>query len=108
MVKVELGSVFVEDTGKELLAHFTASDGKRRYAMVALRLRDLQQDAVMSEWFYLVACSQGYIDKPLKVGPKFNETYTVVQDDFDVEAIRNEAALRLGEISAKNWDEFYA
>lgn len=107
MVNVELVDVFVERGGKEKLAYLMNSKGKRWYAMAALRLRDVKCDAMISEWFYLVVCSPGYINKPLKIGPKYNPKYVVIQEKLDLDALKLIASKRLEQVNAKNWTDFF-
>ncbi len=106
-VRVKLNDVFVEGKGKEWAAQFSRTEGKRWYAMVALKMTDLESRAPIAEWFYLVACSKGYTEKPLKIGPEPDPIYTVVQEALDIAALKHIAEDRLRRVHADNWTDFY-
>lgn len=108
MVNVELKGLFVEQEKKEILAYIKGSRGRRWYSMVALRLLDLDSNAFLSEWFYLVVCSPEYKKHPLKPLPDFDDKYVIMQNVLDMQAIEEIALSRLSKVHAKNWPDFYS
>ena len=107
MVEVKLVDVFAEHRKMDLLARSFGARGTRWYAAVALTLRDESAGRAVSEWFYLIACSKEYHDRPFKRGPALQKQYTIVQEEFDLEQIREIARKKLSKIRAANWDDFY-
>ena len=74
---------------------------------MALSLQDVVNDQNIAEWFYILVCSNKYAHHPFRDGPLPNKKYTVIQKEFDLEAIRPIVKQRLTEFKAENWDDFY-
>lgn len=106
MIRVELTDIITESKKKELFSEF-GERGKRWVAWVALSLKDMNAEREVAEWFYIVACSPAYVKKPLKGSAKYEPKYFVIQNEFDIQEIRDVAKERIGKVRAESWDEFY-
>jgi hypothetical protein len=107
VVKVRLADVTVEHKKKQLLAPQFGASGTRWYAAVALTLVDESTQQGIAEWFYLIACSKEYKEKPFRKGPVLEDRYVVVQDGFNLEEVKEIARQKLATVQADSWGGFY-
>lgn len=109
MVKVQVTGVFAEISWVDKLATVLHKKNPRWYALVALEMTDKSDggNQPIAEWFYLLACSQTYMDKPRGRGPIPDRKYTIVMSEIDLDKILKIARARVGEFEAANWDVFY-
>jgi hypothetical protein len=107
MLNIELKDVLVETESKPILTKTFGQKDTRWCASIALRLIHNDTDAI-AEWFYLFACSPEYIDHPVRKGLVPSRKFTIIQNEFNIEAIEQIARDKLKSIKPNNWDEFYA
>lgn len=71
-----------------------------------LILFDHGTEQTISEWFYVAACSKEYILKNNL--SKSEKEATLIQNDFDEDALLEFARGKFNAMSFKNWDDFYS
>jgi hypothetical protein len=106
-IDIQFKGVFLETFKQNFFLSALRIQPKRWYAEVALELYDAHRKRNVAEWYYLIACSQAYYDKPLRKGPKPDPRYFIVQDDFDIKSIRTGAADRISKLKMPTVEAFY-
>ncbi|MGF7229205.1 MAG: Imm8 family immunity protein [Candidatus Saccharibacteria bacterium] len=107
MVNVRLTGVSVENSKKSIIDRIFGKKHDRWWASVALHLQDTDTHEDVSEWFYLIVCSEEYMKRPFKKGPALDEKYLIIQQHLNLDAVKESARERLNRIEAKDWEEFY-